>query len=60
MKSLEKEHIETVEEAIQILHTSGYNHHSLKSRLNRLIGYLTATEELKNKESISDSSLTNQ
>ena len=48
MASLEKEHIATVEEALEVLNTDGYNHHSLKSKLNRLIGYLIATDEIKN------------
>tara|TARA_R110001592_G_scaffold268269_3_gene534551 strand:- start:53427 stop:53582 length:156 start_codon:yes stop_codon:yes gene_type:complete len=46
-KSLELEHIETVEEALEILTTSGYHHSTLIGKLNQLIGYLIANEEIK-------------
>lgn len=50
MDNLEKKHMATVEEAIEILRTSGYNHISLISSMNQLIGYLIATDELKNEK----------
>jgi hypothetical protein len=47
MPSLEQTHIKTVEEAIEILNTSGYHHTKLESKLNQLIGYLQANDEIK-------------
>ena len=51
MDTLEKQHIKTIEEAIEVLHTSGYNYTSLKDKLNKLIGYLQGMDELKKAES---------
>tara|TARA_R110002095_G_scaffold203973_1_gene186395 strand:- start:80 stop:241 length:162 start_codon:yes stop_codon:yes gene_type:complete len=48
-KSLEREHIETVEEALEILTTDDYNHTTIIKKLNQLIGYLIANEEILNK-----------
>lgn len=45
--NLERQHKKTIEEAIEVLSTDDYNHHSLISRLNQLHGYLTANEEFK-------------
>ena len=47
-----QKHIETVKEAFEILHTSGYNHTELKYRLNLLIDYLQEKERQKLKETI--------
>lgn len=36
MDTLNKKHIDTIDEVIEVLHTSGYNYTSLKNRLEQL------------------------
>lgn len=36
MDTFKQRHIDTIDEAIEVLHTSGYNHTSLKFRLEQI------------------------
>lgn len=40
-----KNHIETLKEVFEVLHTSDYNHTDLKYRLNLLIDYLQTNRQ---------------